>query len=136
MASGASTSNSLRIVRSGVGLEEIVKVDGITDVQRMWSLEGRILLSTSTSTSMITLDPAEVPLCAQLASKPTLAAAVQGGLVTVQDDAVTLWADVSSGAKEREWRGDISAASISGEHVAIVTPGRVVVLSTNLEQIG
>ncbi len=38
VASGASNSNSLRVVRSGVGLEEVVNVEGMNDVTGMWTL--------------------------------------------------------------------------------------------------
>ncbi len=38
VASGASNTNSLRVVRSGVGLEEVSCVEGIEDVVNMWSL--------------------------------------------------------------------------------------------------
>ena len=38
VASGASNANSLRIVRSGVGLEEVIQVEGIEDVTNMWDL--------------------------------------------------------------------------------------------------
>lgn len=38
VASGASNTNSLRVVRSGVGLEEVISVEGIEDVVDMWSL--------------------------------------------------------------------------------------------------
>jgi hypothetical protein len=38
VASGASNTNSLRIIRSGVGLEEVVLVEGISDVTGIWSL--------------------------------------------------------------------------------------------------
>lgn len=36
VASGASNSNSLRVVRSGVGVEDVMTVEGVEDVQRMW----------------------------------------------------------------------------------------------------
>lgn len=38
VASGASTSNSLRIVRSGVGLEDLLHLEGFEDVRAMWTL--------------------------------------------------------------------------------------------------
>ena len=37
MASGASNTNSLRIVRSGVGLEEVITIEGIRDIVYMSS---------------------------------------------------------------------------------------------------
>jgi DNA damage-binding protein 1 len=38
VASGASTANSLRVVRSGVGLEEVIAVEGLEAVERMWTI--------------------------------------------------------------------------------------------------
>lgn len=38
VASGASTSNSLRVIRSGVGMEEITSIEGVEGGQGMWTL--------------------------------------------------------------------------------------------------
>ena len=38
VASGASNTNSLRVVRSGVGLEEVVTLEGIEGIVNLWTL--------------------------------------------------------------------------------------------------
>lgn len=37
-ASGASTSNSLRVIRSGVGLEEVVRVPDVHDITGLFPI--------------------------------------------------------------------------------------------------
>jgi DNA damage-binding protein 1 len=40
VASGSANTNSLRIVRSGVGLESKVSVEGIAGIERVWAYDG------------------------------------------------------------------------------------------------
>lgn len=39
VASGASNANSLRIVKSGAGLEHLVHLEGLAGVERVWTLD-------------------------------------------------------------------------------------------------
>jgi hypothetical protein len=39
IASGSSNANSLRVVRSGAGLEKVAAIEGLEGVGRVWSLD-------------------------------------------------------------------------------------------------
>jgi DNA damage-binding protein 1 len=39
IASGSSNANSLRVVRSGAGLEKVAAIEGLEGVERVWSLD-------------------------------------------------------------------------------------------------
>ena len=39
MASGSSNANSLRVVRSGAGLERVAAIEGLEGVEHVWSLD-------------------------------------------------------------------------------------------------
>ncbi|WVW86882.1 hypothetical protein I302_108937 [Kwoniella bestiolae CBS 10118] len=107
ISSGASNTNSLRIVRSGVGLEEVVNVGGIEGIEKIFTLTdssgvSRLLLSTSSATLLLQVEP-EISLietAQQVSSPPTLAAGILPGadiLVQVTPTSIALWSDVTSG---------------------------------------
>jgi len=39
IASGSSNANSLRVVRSGAGLERVACIEGLEGVEHVWSLD-------------------------------------------------------------------------------------------------
>lgn len=39
LASGSSNANSLRVVRSGAGLERVAAIEGLEGVEHVWSLD-------------------------------------------------------------------------------------------------
>lgn len=115
-------------------MEETVNIEGVVDVQKMWMLGERILLSTSSSTALITLDPVEeTALCAQLASAPTLAAAMVGDLlITVREDGVEVWSDVVNGNKVVTWPASgVVAGAICGGNVVVAKADEVAVLTVS-----
>ncbi|ORY34709.1 CPSF A subunit region-domain-containing protein [Naematelia encephala] len=141
VSSGASNANSLRIVRSGVGLEEVISIEGLEDVTGLWAIN--LLLSTTTTTSILHLDP-EISVAAvspAIASTLTLAAGlVPDGdiLVQVTPRNVSLWADLQAGtridAADVTEQEEIVAAQVSGSLVAIAKRGgHVQALSASLQ---
>lgn len=112
-------------------------IEGVTDVQRMWTLGERILLSTTSSTAMITLEPAEVELCAALASTSTIAAGMIGDkLVTVKEGGVDVWSDLASGSQASWPASGVVTAAIGGGHVAVAVASQVVVLTNGIKELG
>ncbi|OCF61827.1 hypothetical protein L486_01489 [Kwoniella mangroviensis CBS 10435] len=137
ISSGASNTNSLRIVRSGVGLEEVVNVEGIDGVERVWSLTdssgvSRLLLSTSSTTLLLQMDP-EISLietAEQVSSTPTIAAGIVPGadiLVQVSRDGIALWSDVTSGLSagsiDLDKESEIIAAQVYESLVVVAKRG-------------
>ncbi|KAE8541647.1 hypothetical protein D1P53_001817 [Cryptococcus gattii VGV] len=112
LASGASESNSLRVVRSGVGLEELVTIQGLHEVQKMWSLTDstatpRLLFSTSNSTVLLQLQPeiSVIPTTDIIFNSETLAAGILPGtelLAQVTPRGLFLWSDLNSGQLEAQ----------------------------------
>nr|XP_018260261.1 uncharacterized protein I303_07178 [Kwoniella dejecticola CBS 10117]OBR82419.1 hypothetical protein I303_07178 [Kwoniella dejecticola CBS 10117] len=107
ISSGASNTNSLRVVRSGVGLEEVSTIQGIEGVEKVWTLvdssgSPRLLLSTSSTTLLLQMEP-EISLLdttAQISDIPTLAAGILPGadiLVQITARGIATWSDVTSG---------------------------------------
>ncbi|KAL1411075.1 hypothetical protein Q8F55_002024 [Vanrija albida] len=152
VGSGSATSNSLRVIRSGVGLDTVLTVEGVTDVQGMWSLASRdkptLLLSFPTSSALLDLsaDVSVVPVAAEISSSPTVAAGlVNGGSVLAHATpaAVKLWTDtvagVSLGSYEASEAKEIVAADIKHDHILVAhRNGDIAVLKANpngLEQI-
>ncbi|KAK4684331.1 hypothetical protein P7C73_g5851, partial [Tremellales sp. Uapishka_1] len=140
VASGASNSNSLRVVRSGVGLEETVSIEGIEGAERMWGLPSSdsrtstLLLSTSTSTLILRLGDniSQLEASPTLTSAPTLAcslveAADGSNLVQITENGLNVWSDVVAGLIAASWtvetRKDIVAAQISGNLAAVALSG-------------
>nr|WVH01967.1 DNA damage-binding protein 1 [Naematelia aurantialba] len=137
VSSGASNSNSLRIVRSGVGIEEILSIEGIEDVTGLWAITsgtGRtsLLLSTSSTTSLIHFDPEvnEAEISPDLASSSTLAAGVIPGaavLVQVSPRGVYLWSDLQAGtgfaSVENSAQEESVAAQVAGNLVLVAKRG-------------
>ncbi|KAK8849708.1 hypothetical protein IAR55_005043 [Kwoniella newhampshirensis] len=133
IASGASNANSLRLIRSGVGLEEVIKVDGVEGVERMWPIVDssgttRLLLSTSSSTLVLQIEPeiAVVDTAQHFASTPTLAAGMLPGgdvLIQVTPHSIEIWSDIASGmctasaAVDKE--SEIITAQVMGDLVIV-----------------
>ncbi|WVQ95773.1 hypothetical protein IAU59_002872 [Kwoniella sp. CBS 9459] len=142
VSSGASNTNSLRVVRSGVGLEEVVSVEGVEGVERVWSLDdqsghSRLLLSTAYTTLLIQVDPeiSLVEMAEPITSSTTLAAGVlptADVLVQVTPSSIALWSDVTSGLSagsiELDKENEIVAAQVSGELVIAAKRGGEVLL--------
>ncbi|WWC95424.1 hypothetical protein V866_002287 [Kwoniella sp. B9012] len=137
ISSGASNTNSLRIVRSGVGLEEVVNVEGIDSVERVWSLTdssgvSRLLLSTSSTTLLLQMNP-EISLietAEQVSSTPTIAAGIVPGadiLVQVSTNGIALWSDVttglSAGSIDLDKESEIIAAQVYESLVVVAKRG-------------
>jgi hypothetical protein len=114
-------------------MEQVLNIDGIEGVQQMWSTPGKIIISTATDTSIIQLDPPQIlDVCPEIEKSPLLAAGLAGEtLITVTSESVTAWDDVVNGNKAAAWvpSGEITAAKVSGNHVAVSTKGKVTVLS-------
>lgn len=59
VASGSSTSNSLRVIRSGVGLEDTLSIEGIPGVQGIWPIsagDGQVFSWIRLARALIYLD--------------------------------------------------------------------------------
>ncbi|OWZ42004.1 DNA damage-binding protein 1 [Cryptococcus neoformans C23] len=137
LASGASESNSLRVVRSGVGLEELVTIQGLHDVQKMWSLTDstavpRLLLSTSTSTVLLQLQPeiSVIPIVDVIFKSETLAAGILPGaelLAQVTPRGLSLWSDLSVGQLEAQMKVDkgteIVCAQVTADWAVVAKKG-------------
>lgn len=137
MASGASESNSLRVVRSGVGLEELVTIQGLHDVQKMWPLTDstaipRLLLSTSTSTILLQLQPeiSAIPITDVIFNSETLAAGILPGaelLAQVTPRGLFLWSDLSVGQLEAQVEVDketeIVCAQVTADWAVVAKKG-------------
>ncbi|KAL7425176.1 hypothetical protein Q5752_000864 [Cryptotrichosporon argae] len=134
VASGAANANSLRIVRSGVGLEDVVSIEGIEGVTRMFPVASsetgspRLLLSTTTATAVLSLHPdvSQQPLASSASSMPTLAAAlVDGALLQATPGGVHLWADVEAGTSIASHAAvpELVAAQIAGSLVVVGARG-------------
>lgn len=137
LASGASESNSLRVVRSGVGLEELVTIQGLHDVQRMWSLTdstatSRLLLSTSNSTVLLQLQPeiSVIPTTDIIFNSETLAAGILPGaelLAQVTPRGLFLWSDLTNGQLEAQVEVDketeIVCAQVTADWAVVAKNG-------------
>ncbi|WVF68077.1 hypothetical protein IAT40_002840 [Kwoniella sp. CBS 6097] len=142
ISSGASNSNSLRIVRSGVGLEEVVNVEGVEGVERMWTLvdalgKSRLLMSTTSTTLLVEVDPkiALVNTAQAISSSTTIAAGLLPTadiLVQVTPSSIALWSDVTlglrTGSLEIDKEHEIVAAQVSDELVIAAKRGGEVLL--------
>ncbi len=116
IASGSATANSLRIVRSGVGLEEVLRIDGLEGIERMWRLPGRIVASTATDSIAIETEP-EVRVD-EFKGEPLLAVSEHA---TVSAHAVTLAGKAAWNAQK-----EIVAAQIENQSVVLAQRGGVV----------
>jgi hypothetical protein len=115
-----------------IGPRQVRIADGINDYTHHRS-QASILLSTATSTSLLHMSPEirEADLASQIASVPSLAAALVPGttsLVVVTEAAVTLWSDIVTGRSLGTWQApaQITSAHINAGYVAISTQGGVV----------
>ncbi|ORX37687.1 CPSF A subunit region-domain-containing protein [Kockovaella imperatae] len=144
VASGVSNSNSLRIIRSGVGLEDLVTIEGIEGITDLWpvaSSNGSPLLlgSTPTSTFVLQIEPeiTAVDIPDSIASRPTLSAAVlESSLVQITACGVVLWSDLASGNQAGNWEvpngEEIVAGHICGSLVAVARRrGKVDIISAS-----
>jgi DNA damage-binding protein 1 len=142
-ASGASMTNSLRVIRSGVGLDEVLAVEGIHDVTGLFPLAsgqstGRLLISTDAATGQIGLDPepTALPLHPDVASSRTIAASLvrPDVLAHVNARAVTLYSLTKSLNPVHDWRvgpdEEIVAASISDKYILVAKKGGTVAILT------
>ncbi|BEJ16509.1 hypothetical protein CspHIS471_0511140 [Cutaneotrichosporon sp. HIS471] len=102
-ASGSANTNSLRVVRSGVGLETVVSVEGIVGIERIWAFDRRdspaqdamLVVSFAASTAVLDvgaeITQVEVPV--EFTAEPTLACHMNyGGLVQVTPSGFKIWA--------------------------------------------
>ncbi|WVO14336.1 hypothetical protein L204_101968 [Cryptococcus depauperatus] len=147
LSSGASNHNSLRIVRSGVVLEDLLDIEGVSDIQNMWSLTdssnvSRLLLTTDTTTSFIQLTPeiSIIPVVDAISNMPTLAAGValddngivQDILIQVTPRGVHLWSEVTIGLSADELLVDtdteIVCAQVNGSLVVVAKKGGDVIV--------
>ncbi|WVQ75561.1 hypothetical protein IAR50_005188 [Cryptococcus sp. DSM 104548] len=132
LASGASESNSLRIVRSGVGLDEITNILGLDSVERMWSITNsgisQLLLSTPTSTILLQMEPtiSIINTSQEFSNTPTLAAGFfSERVVQVTSNGLSLWADAAAGVLGGQVKvgKEIVCAQVAGRWVVIATRG-------------
>ncbi|RXK37957.1 hypothetical protein M231_04743 [Tremella mesenterica] len=144
VAAGASNTNSLRAVRSGVSLETLMDIEGVQGIERMWpimlpSRDQGIFLSTSTSSMLLGLAP-EVQALAlpeSVVNHPTIAAASwEEVAVIVTANNVTVWSDLTGSVKVGSWSHgqsrQILAAQISGGLAAIaISGGELVILQVS-----
>lgn len=164
VASGAGNTNSLRIVRSGAGLDDTLTVEGIPGIERMWTLAPgdrhphradhmddcqfpTILVSFWASSAILSLEPQITPVAAAdaITSVATIAAGLaNGGKVLAQVSArgIHLWADIAAGASvgsfNTESSNEIVAAAVRQGHVvAAFQDGTIIVwkAGASLEQI-
>lgn len=153
MASGSSNTNSLRIVRSGVGFESLLTVEGVAGIQRMWPLtfaDGmeRLLVSTATSSAILQLDQ-EISLAqsaSSLTGEATLAAGITNSgtaLVQVTSSGIKVWDDTATGSTLDSFSATaddqiVAAAVKDNTVVAAFRKGNIIVFSispTGLEQV-
>ncbi|WRT69742.1 uncharacterized protein IL334_006733 [Kwoniella shivajii] len=142
ISSGASNTNSLRIVRSGVGLEEVVSVEGIEGIERIWTLidssnSSRLFVSTDSTTLLLESEPeiSLVETAQEVSATCTLAAGMLPAtdiLIQVSPTSIALWLDVTSGLSagsvDVDKNTEITAAQIHGSLILIGKRGGEVVL--------
>lgn len=98
----------MRIVRSGVGFEDVLNVEGIPGVERMWTLapagsqSPTLLVSFAESTAVLNLEPEVSAISAadSIVSSPTIAAGLVKGdtiLAQITPLGVQLWSDIVGG---------------------------------------
>lgn len=105
VASGSASSNSFRVVRSGVGFENILTIEECPGIERMWTLpvgDGpSLLISFAYSTTLLQLEPDVKVFAAAEAvtSVPTFAAGLVDGSLLLQatPEGIRLWSDLASG---------------------------------------
>lgn len=144
-------------MRSGAGLEDLLAVEGITGVERMWSLPARcvpletgsnnseptILLSFGSSTAILRLEPVGfVPAAEAVTSAPTLAAGLVGSgdvLAQVTPAGVFLWSDLVAGTTMASFPAggnEIVAASVKRDSIiAAFRDGTVTAWTATLEPL-
>ena len=112
----------------------MINIEGITGVERIWSLkhqsQSSLLLSTAQSTMLLHLssDILEADLGAAIASSPTIAAALLPGshlLVHVASHGVSIWSDITNASAAASWQApaEITSASIHDDLLAVSTRG-------------
>ncbi|GMK54981.1 hypothetical protein CspeluHIS016_0200370 [Cutaneotrichosporon spelunceum] len=105
VASGSANTNSLRVVRSGVGLETVISIEGVVGVERIWafdweadnpsSQDAMLVVSFAALTAIFNVgaETTQVEVPADLAAEPTLACQTNnGGLVQVTPSGIRTWA--------------------------------------------
>ncbi len=134
MASGSANTNSLRIVRSGVGLESKVSVEGTAGIERVWAYDGTeerddamLIVSFAASTLIFDVgaEITQVDVPADLANEPTLACHFNcGGLVQVTPSGFNIW-DVEAGRLTPETKlyatvdEEVVAAAFASNYILI-----------------
>lgn len=105
VASGSASSNSFRVVRSGVGFENLMTIEEIPGIERMWSIPAAdgstLLVSLAYCTTILQLEP-EVSVfkaAEQVTSVPTFAAGLvdKSLLLQVTPEGIRLWSDLAAG---------------------------------------
>lgn len=105
VASGSSSSNSFRVVRSGVGFENLMTIEEIPGIERMWTIPAAdgpsLLVSFAYSSTILQLEP-EVSVfkaAEQATSVPTFAAGLvdKSLLLQVTPEGIRLWSDLAAG---------------------------------------
>jgi DNA damage-binding protein 1 len=143
-ASGAASSNSLRIIRSGVGLEDRLSIQGFSEVTALFPLASQLLVSTRTSTTLLQIRPEihVVPVPDTLSATPTLAASsvTDSLFLHAGSGAVTLLSTEGEVAVKSLWRTsegqEVVTASISGDLVvAAKRGGEVAILQWGSDDI-
>lgn len=130
-ASGAANSNSLRTIRSGVGLEDRLNIQGFSEVTAMFPIAERLLVSTRTSTTMLQIHQGAhvLPLTATISALPTLAVGSIGDSLILHAGprVVTLRAVDAELTIKSSWQvadgQEIVAVSISGDLVVVAKRG-------------
>lgn len=105
VASGSASSNSFRVVRSGVGFDNLMTIDECPGIERMWTLPAKngpsLVLSFAYSTTILQMEPevAVFKAADQVTSVPTFAAGLvdKSLLLQVTPEGVRLWSDLASG---------------------------------------
>lgn len=138
VASGASCSNSLRAIRSGVGIETILEVSGLDGVERMWQIdqpEGpALLLSTASSTVLLHIHPRMeiAPIPDEIAQSPTLAACSLPNALTLVTPRGVFSMNSLGETSVSSWTcaqgRQINAGAVTGSLVVLAVPGNELVI--------
>ncbi|CAK9784030.1 hypothetical protein CC85DRAFT_281947 [Cutaneotrichosporon oleaginosum] len=109
VASGSANTNSLRIVRSGVGLESLLSIEGVKGIERLWAYDrgqgvdassidqafnAMLIVSFASSTAVLHVSDniVQVDVPESFAKDPTIACHKNDcGLVQVTSKGFTIW---------------------------------------------
>ena len=105
------------MVRSGAGLEDILAIQDVQDVQSLHPLSlGRLLISTSSGSHLAQYQPSVAiqPLHADVADVPTLfASEVNGKTVIANRDSVEVYNDLAQ-QPSAQWSNGAEIISVNG----------------------